>query len=136
MLVDVVYVVGGRQDLGLVDVVHPERLEDLRLDEVADASLGHDRDGDGGLDRLDDGRVGHARDAAVAADVGGHALERHDGDGAGLLGDAGFFGRGDVHDDALFEHLGEAHLGGEFFFFFSKGRKMVGGQGKERGEKK
>ena len=26
-------------------------------------------------------------DAALRADVGGHALERHDGDGAGILGD-------------------------------------------------
>ena len=45
-LVDVVGLVGRRQHLGLVDVVDAERLEDLRLDEVADAGLGHDRDGD------------------------------------------------------------------------------------------
>ena len=110
VLVDVVHVVGGRQHLGLVDVVDAERLEDLRLDEVADARLGHDRDGDGGLDRLDDGRVAHARDAAVAADVGRHALERHHGDGAGLLGDAGLLRRRHVHDDTLLQHLGEADL--------------------------
>ena len=36
--------VGRGQDLGLVDVVDAERLEDLGLDEVADAGLGHDRD--------------------------------------------------------------------------------------------
>ena len=35
---------------------------------------------------LDHLRVGHARDAAVRADVGGDALEGHDGDGAGGLG--------------------------------------------------
>ena len=34
----------GRQDLGLVDVVDLERLEHLRLGEVADARLRHDRD--------------------------------------------------------------------------------------------
>ena len=65
-------------------------------------------------DRLDDlvdhGRVGHARDAAGRADVGGHALERHDGDGAGVLGDLGLLGGDDVHDDAALEHLGEAGL--------------------------
>ena len=60
----------GREHLGLVDVVDAERLEDLRLDEVADAGLGHDRDGDRGLDALDHLRVAHAGDAAVAADVG------------------------------------------------------------------
>lgn len=40
VLVDVVLVVGGGEDLGLVDVVDVERLEDLRLDEVADTALG------------------------------------------------------------------------------------------------
>ena len=35
----------GVSTSALVDVVDLERLEDLRLDEVADARLGHDRDG-------------------------------------------------------------------------------------------
>ena len=78
-LVDVVGLVGRGEHLGLVDVVDAERLEDLGLDEVADAGLGHHRDGDDGLDALDHLGVAHAGDAAVAADVGGHALERHDG---------------------------------------------------------
>lgn len=110
VLVDVVDVVGRREHLGLVDVVDAQCFQDLRLDKVADARLGHDRDGDGGLDGPDDGRVAHARDAAVAADVGRHALERHHGDGAGLLGDARLLGRRHVHDHALLEHLGEADL--------------------------
>src|SRR6056300_950406 len=50
ILVDVVHLVGGRQHLALVDVVDPEPLENLRLDEVADPGLGHDGDGDGSLD--------------------------------------------------------------------------------------
>ena len=54
--------------------------------------------------------VAHARDAALGADVGGHALERHDGDGAGILGDLGLLGGDDVHDDAALEHLGESAL--------------------------
>ena len=81
-----------RQHLALVDVVDLERLEDLRLDEVADARLGHHRDRHGLLDLADLVRVGHARDAAFGADVGGDALERHDGDGAGVLGDPGLLG--------------------------------------------
>ena len=112
-LVDVVRLVGRRQDLGLVDVVDLERLEHLRLDEVADARLGHDRDRHRRLDALDHRRVGHARDAAVAADVGGHALERHDRGGAGVLGDLGLLGVDDVHDDAALEHLGQAGLDAE-----------------------
>ena len=109
-LVDVVLLVGRRQDLRLVDVVDAERLQDLRLDEVADAALGHDGNRDRADDALDHGRVGHARDAALRADVGGHALERHDGDRSGVLGDLRLLGIDDVHDDAALEHLGEARL--------------------------
>ena len=109
-LVDVVHVVGGRQHLGLVDVVDPERLQHLRLDEVADAGLRHDRDGDGRDDAVDEVGVAHARHAALSADVGRDALERHDGDRAGVLGDPRLLGGDDVHDDAALEHLGESAL--------------------------
>ena len=91
-LVDVVLLVGRRQHLGLVDVVDAERLEDLRLGEVSDAGLGHDRDGDRLLDPFDHLGVAHPRDAAVAADVGGNTLEGHHGDGARVFGDLGLFG--------------------------------------------
>ena len=50
-LVDVVRLVGRGEHLALVDVVDAERLEDLRLGEVPDAGLGHDRDGHRRLDR-------------------------------------------------------------------------------------
>src|SRR5665647_2608480 len=109
-LVDVVGLVGGREDLALVDVVDLEGLEDLGFDEVADARLGHDGDGDALLDLLDLSGVGHADHAALGADVGGHALEGHDGAGPGLFGDLGLLGVGDVHDDAALEHVGEAAL--------------------------
>ena len=52
------------------------------------------------------------RHAAGRADVGGDALERHDGAGAGGLGDVGLLGRGDVHDDAALQHLGELAVQG------------------------
>ncbi|PUZ68123.1 hypothetical protein GQ55_2G000300 [Panicum hallii var. hallii] len=113
VLVDVVRVVGERQHLALVHVVHADGLQDLGLHEVADARLGHDRDGDGALDVADEPRVGHARHAALRADVGGDALQRHDGAGPGLLGDARLLRRDDVHDDAAAQHLRQAHLDGE-----------------------
>ncbi|CAM5549819.1 hypothetical protein SHIRM173S_07192 [Streptomyces hirsutus] len=52
--------------------------------------------------------------AAVLADVGGHALQRHDGDGARVLGDLRLLRRDDVHDHAALELLGHAalHAGG------------------------
>ena len=100
----------GRQHLGLVDVVDLERLQDLRLGEVADPALGHHRDAHRLLDLADHPRVGHARDAALRADVGRDALERHHRDGPGLLGDPRLLGVDDVHDHAALEHLGEPAL--------------------------
>ncbi len=111
VLVDVVGLVGRREDLGLVDVVDAEGLEDLGLHEVADARLGHDRDGHRVHDGADEGRVAHARHAAGGPDVRRHALEGHDRDGAGILRDARLVGRDDVHDDAALEHLGQTLLG-------------------------
>ena len=46
----------------------------------------------------------------VGADVGGHALEGHDRDGAGLLRDRGLLGGGHVHDDPALLHAGEPSL--------------------------
>ena len=54
--------------------------------------------------------VAHPGDAALGADVGGHALERHHGDRAGVLGDLRLLGGDDVHDHAALEHLGHAAL--------------------------
>ena len=112
-LVDVVGLVGRGEHFALVDVVDLESLEDLGLDEVADAGFRHDRDGDRLLDLDDLLGIGHAGHAAVFADVGRHALEGHDGAGAGVLGDLGLLGVGDVHDDPALEHLGEARLDSE-----------------------
>jgi hypothetical protein len=109
-LVDVIRRVRRRQNLGLVDVVDLERLQDLRLDEVADARLRHDGDAHGllNLDHLV--RVRHPSDAAFAADVRRNPLERHDRAGARLLGDPRLIGVGDVHDHPALQHLGEAAL--------------------------
>ena len=109
-LVDVVLLVGRRQDLALVDVVDLERLQHLGLDEVADPRLGHDRDRHRLLDLLDLRRVGHARDAALLADVRRNPLERHDRDRAGVLRDPRLVGVGHVHDHPALQHLGEAAL--------------------------
>ena len=106
-------VVGGRQHLALVDKVDAERLEDLALDHVPDARLGHDGYRHGGPDLLDHLRVRHARHAAHLADVGRDPLQRHDRHGARLLGDARLLRRRHVHDDAALEHLGEPGLDGE-----------------------
>ena len=104
-LVDVVDVVGWAEHLGFVDVVHTQVLQDFRLHDVADAGLGHDRDVDGLDDALDEVRIRHAGHATLGADIGRHALERHDGGCACVLGDLGLLGRDHVHDHAADELL-------------------------------
>ncbi len=103
-------VVGRAEDLGFVDVVDVERFQNLRFDEVTDSSLRHDRDRHGCDDRLDQIRVAHSRHATLCADVRGDALQRHDGHGAGIFGDARLVGGDDIHDHAAFEHLCEPAL--------------------------
>src|SRR4051812_27256227 len=113
MLVDVVGLVGRREDLGLVDVVDLERFENLGLGEVPNPRLRHHRDRHRLLNLLDDAGACHPRDTARGADVGRHALQRHYGHGAGVLGDLRLLGRGHVHDHAALEHLGETGLDSE-----------------------
>ena len=84
---------------------------------------------------LDHGRVAHAGNAAGRADVGGDALERHNGRGSGGLGDAGLLGGGDVHDDAAFQHLGEPAVQGHALGGGRRGGagRLIGGGGGGRG---
>lgn len=112
-LLNVALVIGGGQNFTLVNVVDAESLEDLALNKVADAGLGHDGNGDGGLDLLDDSRVRHAGNAAVLSDIGGDTLEGHDGASTGFLSDTGLRGVGHVHDDTALEHLSETGLDGK-----------------------
>jgi len=119
VLVDVIGVVGRRQDFTLVDKIYLQRLEQLRLGDVAYAALGHDGNAHLGLDLLDHLRIAHARDTAIGANVRGDALQGHHGRGARVLCDLGLLGVGDVHYDAALDHLGQADLfleGGHFHF--------------------
>lgn len=61
----------------------------LALHKVTNASLSHDRDGDGLHDLLDHTRVGHASDATLSSDIGGDPLQGHHGGGPSFFGDAG-----------------------------------------------
>ena len=97
----------GAQHFGFVDVVDFDGLQNAGLGDVADTHLGHDRNGHGFLNALDHGRIAHAGDAAGGTNVGGDALQRHHRACAGILRDFRLFGRGDVHDHATLEHLGQ-----------------------------
>ena len=111
VLVDVVLVVGRRQHFGFVDEVDAERLQRLRLGQVTDAHLGHDRDRHRVHDPRDQLEVAHARDAAVAARISaGIRSSAITATAPGLLGDQRLLGRHDVHDDAALEHLRQTAL--------------------------
>ncbi len=112
-LVDVVALVRGSEDLGLVDVVDLQRLEHAGLHEVPDPRLRHHGDRDRLLDPGDHLGVGHARDATVAADVRGNALERHHRGRARVLRGLRLLGVDHVHDHAALEHLCQAALDAE-----------------------
>jgi hypothetical protein len=104
-LVDVVGVVRRGENFRLVHIVDTKCLQHLRFDEMADARLGHDRDGDGGDDAVDHVRITHPGYAALRADVGWNPFERHDRDRTSILGDLGLLRSDDVHDHAALEHL-------------------------------
>ena len=108
VFVDVVGFVGGCEHFGLVDIVNAQFLKNLGFREMSDAALGHHWDRDRGHDLADLFGRSHARYAAFGADLRGDALESHDCHGAGLLGNHRLLGVGDVHNDAAFQHFGQA----------------------------
>ena len=102
-----VHIVCRGEDFAFVDVVDFNRFQNLRLDEVSDTALGHDRDGDGLLDAANHLRIAHARDPAGRTDICRDAFERHDGSRASVLCNLCLLRGCDVHDDAALQHLRE-----------------------------
>ena len=113
MLQDVVFFIRRSQHLGFIDVVDPDGFQDLGFDEVPDAALGHDRDGNRIHDPEDQVGVRHARHAALGADICRDTFQRHDGACAGFFGDLGVFGGNHVHDHAAFKHLCQSFFDGK-----------------------
>mmetsp|Transcript_18976 Transcript_18976/g.49367 ORF Transcript_18976/g.49367 Transcript_18976/m.49367 type:complete len:383 (-) Transcript_18976:77-1225(-) len=132
VLLDVVLVVSRGEYLTLVNVVNAKRLEDLRLDEVADPGFGHDRNGHGLHDVLNHGRIRHAGNPTVGTDVSRNALESHDSHSAGLFGNASLLGIHHIHDDATLEHLREPALHSSSTFLLLRIHDSVGGSGRHR----
>ena len=108
--VDVVLFIGRCKHFALVDVIHSERLQNLRLDKMTDPGLCHDGDGYGVDDALDHIRIAHAGDTPLHADIRRHALQRHDRYRAGIFGDARLIRRDHIHDDATLQHLRQSAL--------------------------
>ncbi len=91
------------QHLTLIDHIHTERLQNLRLDKVSDPGLPHHRDGD----RIDDLGdllwIGHTGHAPGRPDVGRDSLKRHNSDGTGIFSEHCLLCIDDVHDDTAIQ---------------------------------
>ena len=77
---------------------------------MTDADLCHDGDRDTILNLGDLLNRSHAGDAAFYTDVGRHTLEGHDRGSAGILGDLGLVGVGDIENHPALEHLRQSNL--------------------------
>src|SRR5712691_2916597 len=108
MLVDMMRFVRGSKHFGFVNVVDAKLLQNLRLRKMSNAALRHHRNGNSSHDLANLLRRSHPRHAALRADLRRHPFKRHDGHSAGPFGDRSLLSVGDVHDDAAFEHFGEA----------------------------
>src|SRR5215813_10096767 len=110
LFVDVMLLVGGGQDLALIDEIHAQRFEDLGFDKMADADFCHHGNSNCGHDFSNSFWRGHSSNAAFGPDVGGHSLECHDRNSAGFLGYQRLLGSSNVHYHATLEHFGQTGL--------------------------
>merc|ERR1719433_1253724 len=110
VFVHVIALVCDGEDLALINAIHTELLQDLRLHEVADPALSHHGDGHGVDDLLDHLRVGHPCHALLVANVGGNALQCHDRTSTRFFCNLGLLRVHHVHDDTALEHRWQALL--------------------------
>ena len=103
-------VICGRENLGLVDVVDIDCLQNLRLGEVSDAAFCHDGNTHRLLDTTDHRRIAHARHTTSGSDVSRNPLKCHYRTRTSLFRDARLFRRCHIHDYAAFEHLRELSI--------------------------
>ena len=121
VLVDMVRFIGRGEHFRLIDVIDPDRFQDLRLDKVTDAAFRHHRDRDRIHDLQDQFGVAHARHAAVGADIRRNTLQRHHCYCASFLCNAGMLRCDYIHNHATLQHLRQAFLdckGADFLIHF------------------
>ena len=102
--------VGRCENFALVNEVHTESLQNLSFNKVANAGLGHDRNGDRSLNAFDHVGVAHTGDSAIFSNVSGNSFECHDGASAGIFSNLCLSRSHDIHDDSAFQHLGKTTL--------------------------
>ena len=106
-LVNVINIVCRRKHLALVDIIDLDSLQNLRLSKVADAALGHHRDGNGSLNTFDHLRIAHPRNTASCTNISRNALERHHCTRTRSLGNTSLFRSCHVHNHSALKHLSQ-----------------------------
>ena len=110
VLINVVLFVRRREHFAFINVIDAQYFENASFGEMSDAYLCHDRYRNGRHDVANHANLRHARHAAFLTYIGGDAFERHDGCGAGLLGNARVVGIHHIHDHPAFQHFGQTDL--------------------------
>ena len=108
--INMVYIVSRREHLALINIVNLQRLQNLRLNEMTNTHLSHNRDRYSVLNLLNQLRVAHACHAAGSTDIRRNLLQRHNCAGTCSLSNFCLLGIGYVHDNAALKHLGKLSI--------------------------
>merc|ERR1719343_1289306 len=103
--VDVVNVVSHGEYFTFIDVVDFASFQDLGFNEVTNACLSHNWNGDCILDFLDQSGIGHSSDPTIATDIGRNTFQRHHCDCACCLCNLCLLYVHNIHDYPTLEHL-------------------------------
>ncbi|KAM0051796.1 hypothetical protein Hdeb2414_s0007g00240711 [Helianthus debilis subsp. tardiflorus] len=112
MLINMILIIRQRQNLTLINIIHTNRFQNLRLNEMPYPRLRHHRNRNRLLNLLNQLRIAHPCNAALRADVRRNSLQRHDSTRPSFFRHTRLFGVHDVHNYAASEHLSEADLDG------------------------
>ena len=110
LFVDVVHIIGRREDFGFVNVVNFNSFQNLCLYKMSDTAFCHNRDADSLLDSLDHLGIAHAGHAAGCTDIRRDPLQCHNGAGTGCFSDACLFRCGYIHNDTALQHLCQSFI--------------------------
>jgi hypothetical protein len=128
--VDMMYIIGGGQNLALVDAVYAKLLQNLRLDKMPDSALRHYRYFYSLLDGFNDLGVAHSGNPAYGTNVRRDTLQRHYRNSTGGFGYFCLFGRGNIHYNAALQVQNFFHICNILIFHNKTPLKIISISGK------
>ncbi len=116
-LINMIGIIRWTQDFGLIDIIDIQCLQDLGFGYMANATLGHHRNGYRLLDTLDHFGIAHSRYTTSCTNIRWNAFQRHNGTSPSLLSNLGLFRCRDIHDDTTLQHLCKSTIDCFIHFF-------------------